>query len=192
VKWQHWFWSLVAAYIVPLWGLTSIPSHDGGLHAYGVHVLERLLAGDELFRKYFELHYALTPYWCGHMILLGLSRLVGPDHGEKLYLSLYLLSLAVAAWWALRRMQAASPFACLLVIPFLYNATFLFGFYNFIISLPLYFVVVAYWWEHHERLERKALVMLAAMLTVGYGLHPLTAIMTAGSISFLALCLAST
>jgi hypothetical protein len=94
-----------------------------------------------------------------------------PNTAEKLLLSLYVILLPLAAWYALAGLHPGAEFLSLVVLPFIYNLPLHLGFYNFAFGLPMFFFVVGYWLRHHTGFHARQTGLLAVLLLVTYFSH---------------------
>lgn len=164
------FAALVGAHLLPVWLFRYVPTGDGPSHVGNSIVLRDYFDPHARHREFFELALALFPNWTSHVVLAGLSCIVPPLCAEKLLVSGYVIGLAFACRGFLRCWTgsvALAPF-CLL---FVFTRAFFMGFYNFCLSLPLMFVILALCAPRPERPSAAWLLSLAALFVVTYFTH---------------------
>lgn len=103
--------AVAALYVAFFWGFKYVPTQDGPVHLSSAFVLESLVAGDSLCGDYYELHLSLAPYWAYHAATAPLLAAFRPLVAEKIFISLYLIAFAVAAWY-FTKAAAGRPSAC--------------------------------------------------------------------------------
>src|SRR5262245_35087771 len=81
------FWLIVSLQAALPWCFHYFPSCDGPSHIHNAEQLWRYFSGDPLLREYFYLNPKPESNWFGHLLLMLLVRIAGPNFGEKLLLS---------------------------------------------------------------------------------------------------------
>lgn len=166
------FWPVFAvcliAGLVPIWWVSQLPTVDGSVHLYIVHLLDRLGQGgnfDGIFRRNYTLEPNLTVYG----VLWLFSRVMPLATAEKLVISLYWLLFAGSALYLATAMGRRGIVAGLLALPFALGYYLHWGFYNFILSLALFVPVSAYALRRLDHLRwRHLLVLSAGMLALAF------------------------
>ncbi|HEX6241200.1 MAG TPA: hypothetical protein VFZ61_09920, partial [Polyangiales bacterium] len=133
----HIAWGLaLACAIVPLWSSHTLPLVDLPQHLHLISVLHRL--GDEttLYPEVFAQRPELTPYLGYYYAVSALHYLFPLDVANKLFLSAYVVGLALALGFLLRALSRPA-WPALLALPFAYGDSFAWGFVNFCAALPL-------------------------------------------------------
>lgn len=178
-------WSFVALallYVAPVWSTHYVPTGDGPCHLYNAWILKDLLTGDappQIARAY-EVDWRPHPNWSGHLILAALMIVFPPLVAEKLFVSLIVLTLLGGAWMlATANGREGEPYA-FLAFPFVWTQPFVAGFYNYVLSLGLYCIILALWW-------RRRLVATTLLLILCYFTHPVATAYACGAIVLFAL-----
>ncbi|HTM50165.1 MAG TPA: hypothetical protein VL285_15845 [Bryobacteraceae bacterium] len=160
------------AQLAPVWALPYFPTQDGPSHLENSNILLLLLRGGApAFSQYFSINTAPTPNWLGHAALAGLMLLAGPLIAEKLLLTVYIVALPLAVRYAFRAARPEAGPLAVLSFPFLYNCLLHYGFYNFCLSIALFFVALGYRRGRKGDSGWKETAALAAILAVLYGCH---------------------
>ena len=120
-------------------------------------------------------------------VLVSLMSLVPPLVAEKMLLSSYVLLLPLSTLYALQAIRPPAGLLTLLVSPFIYNRLLHMGFYNFSLSLPMFFFVLGYWVRYRDRLTCRRTCTLALLTLVLYFCHLVSLVMAYVSIILLAL-----
>jgi hypothetical protein len=180
------FLLLIAAHLIPVWSFKYFLTNDGPAHLYNAYILKSI-GGNTLFSDFFYLNANLEPNYLGHSILAGLMYIFPPFIAEKILLSLYIIGLPLSFRLLVKRVNANAGFISFLVFPFVYSVVLQYGFYNFCISLCLYFLLAAYWLKHKEQLDIKRFAVLLLLFTLLYFSHPVSYLLGAMTLGLLIL-----
>jgi hypothetical protein len=157
--------------LVPIWATSVFPSQDGGAHLYNAHILASLASGDaEHYSGIYALNFSALANWADHLLLALLTVVVAPATAEKLLLSVYVVAFAAATRYAAESIRSEHGWLAHLALPLVFTFSVQMGFYNFILSFPLYFLLIGYYWRHRDGRHMGA---ITALLLVLYVLHPL-------------------
>ena len=164
--------ALFTVQLVPVWALRYFPTQDGPSHLENANILLLLQRTDlPVFREYYAINRKPTPNWLGHLILAGLILISNPLLAEKILLTGYILALPLAVRYAFRAVRPESASLAALSFPFLYNCLLHYGFYNFCLSIALFFVAIGYWRGRHAPIVWRDTAALAMILLALYGCH---------------------
>jgi len=169
------FVALILWHLVPVWAFTYFPSQDGGEHLNNANILRRYFTADgALFREYFALNRNLDPNWLGHLILVLLMSLLPSNLAEKVLLTGYVVALPVSVRYALRAIRPDAGWVAVFVFPFVLNFLVHMGFWNYALSLPLFFFLVGYWayWKSDFGLRQSVTLTILSVLL--YFAHPVS------------------
>jgi hypothetical protein len=182
------FLALIVAHLVPLWAFQYFPSQDGPSHLNNANVI-REYSHPELtvFREYYILNKQFNSNWLGHILLAGLMNMAPALIAEKILLSIYVIFLPISVRYALRAIHPDSQFISFLVFPLIYNNTLHFGFYNFSMSLPVFFLFVGYWMKHQERFKLREMGILTLLSVMLYFSHIVSLVMAWVMVTILAM-----
>jgi hypothetical protein len=158
--------------LIPIWVTSVSPTQDGGAHLYNAHVLAALLWGDSSahYADIYALNFSALANWADHLLLALLSTWWPPAVAEKLLVSGYALAFATAARYAAESVRPGNGWVAHLALPLIFTFSVHMGFYNFILSFPLYFLLIGYYWRHRDGHRTGTLTL---MLLAVYVLHPL-------------------
>lgn len=172
------FLFLVVWHLLPIWAFTYFPSQDGGEHLNNANILRRYFTSSgALFREYLLVNRNLDPNWLGHALLAILLFFLPSNFAEKVLLTLYVVTFPIAVRYALRRIRPDAEWMTVLVFPFVWNFLVHMGFWNYALSLPLFFVVVGYWTYHRSDFGLRECVRLTGWSLLLYFAHPVSYIM---------------
>ncbi|HKV12089.1 MAG TPA: hypothetical protein VJ725_28345 [Thermoanaerobaculia bacterium] len=169
------YFGLAVLSILPFWVVTYLPTVDGPCHTYNAWVLRN--AGNDahpLFPLYYELNLKPYPNWTGHLVLADLMYAVPPLVAEKILVSGYALLFLSGAWYLAGAVRPEERWPAFLAFPFVYNGMFQFGFYNFSLSLALFFFILGVWWRNRERPGLPLAMKLNLLLWLCYFSHILS------------------
>ena len=162
---------LIVAYLLPIWLFPYFPTQDGVSHVYNSQILTEYVNPTYQFRDYYDINWFPFPNWLSHASLALLLFIFPPLIAEKVFLSLYVILFPFAIRYFLNAVQSGRDALVILSFTFIYNYLLLMGFYNFAVSVPLFFLALGYWWRHREALTTTRIVLLNLLIIVIYFAH---------------------
>jgi hypothetical protein len=178
---------LSAITIVPIWSFKYFPTTDGGAHVANADVLLQYgRPAGAMYRQYYELTPLPLPNSLGHFVLALLMAVLPPLVAEKVFISSYLILLPLAVRYAARSVKRSSGWVAMLAIPLSLNWIFHQGFYNFLISVAIFFFLFGYWLRHREAMHLKRAAILGALGLLLYAGHLLSITVACAAIFILA------
>lgn len=173
--------ALIIAYLLPIWLFPYFPTQDGVSHVYNSQILTEYRNPDYEFRAYYEINGYPFPNWLSHFALAMLMFVFPPLIAEKVFLSLYVILFPLAIRYFLNAAHGYKPenltkepgrhSLVILSFTFIYNYLLLMGFYNFAVSVPLFFLTLGYWYRHRDALNVKCAVLLNLLIVITYFAH---------------------
>ena len=133
-----------------------------------------------MLREWFTPVMPLAPNWLDHVALAGLSLVVEPVTAEKILVGAFVIGLPLAARRAFKAVRADAGFLAALTLPFSYTWLLHMGFYNFCLSLPLFFLAVASWLRGRVA-SRASCLRLSGWAVALYFAHPVGLVAAAGT-----------
>jgi hypothetical protein len=180
------FWLLILASLLPIWAFTYFPSQDGPSHLNNANILRLYPWRDlEVFREFYTINAFPFPNWTTHLLLAALMGVFPPLIAEKLFLSAYVISLPLAFRYCIRGINPAAQAGAFLVFPLIYHLLFQKGYYNFSMSIVLFFVCVGYWLRHRDNLNWRRTATLAALFLLLYFSHLVSTTLACATIGLL-------
>lgn len=163
--------AMTMLYVALVWALPFFPTQDGPSHLYNLVILKELLQGDPIWAQHFTLDLRATPNLGFHIVAYPLLWLFPPLVVEKLFVSLYILILALGVPRLLKAFGTPVQPVAFLVFPLLFNYAFMMGFYSFSLAVACMIPAMAWTWnERNASLARRALVWNSCALPL-YFLH---------------------
>ena len=163
---------LILIHLVPIWAFTYLPTTDGAAHVASADVMRNINdPALTVFRKYYFVSNQPSPNLIGHLALAGLLSFLPPIIAEKVLVSLYIALFPLAVRYALRSIRPRATPLAFLAFPMVYSYVFAQGFYNFCLSIAVFFFVVGYWVRHRDRLNLQRGVVLAGLGLLLYACH---------------------
>ena len=178
---------LIVAYLLPIWLFTYFPTQDGVSHVYNSQILTAYNNPEYQFSDYYEINWYPFPNWLSHFSLAVLMFVFPSLIAEKIFLSLYVILFPLAIYYFLNAVQRGRHALVILSFTFVYNYLFLMGFYNFAISVPLFFLALGYWWKHKDDMNRNRIILLNLLIIITYFAHLISYAFILFSIALLAL-----
>lgn len=149
--------------------LNDLPNHT----ARGLVIADLLFHGGKVFGNHFTLSLALEPYILGDLLLAILAELLPACVGQ-VTMALCFFSLPAAAWFFARCLRLP-PWSCgAFAIAATFVATdftFVLGFVQFRLSLPLLLLALGFAWQLLQRATAGAAVGYAICVVAGYLMH---------------------
>jgi hypothetical protein len=136
---------LAAMLLAPIWIVAFPPLLDYPNHLARAFVLSHLHDSHFSFPLFYRADWGAYPYLGMDASLAVLARLFPIETAGRVYLSLCVLALPVAAWFFLREAQPDAEAASLWSLLIAYNVFFLEGFLNFDLSLAVGFLALGLW-----------------------------------------------
>ena len=178
--------ALVVLHVAPLALFPYVPTRDGPTHLEAAQILLRYHEPSEAaLRQWFHLALPLAPNWLGHALLAAASLAMPPLVAEKVLVAAFVVGLPLAARRALTAVRPDAGFLAVLTLPFIYTWLLHMGFYNFCLSLPVFFLAVASW-VRERAASRAGLLRLMGWLTLLYFAHPVSLFLAAALLLTLA------
>ena len=178
---------LIVVYLLPIWLFPYFPTQDGVSHVYNSQILTEYNNPDYQFRDYYEINWYPFPNWLSHFSLAVLMFVFPSLIAEKIFLSLYVILFPLAIYYFLNAVQRGRHALVILSFTFVYNYLFLMGFYNFAVSVPLFFLALGYWWKHKDDMNSTRIVLLNLLIVITYFAHLISYAFILFSIALLAL-----
>jgi hypothetical protein len=180
------FWLLTALYLAPVWAFHYLPTQDGPAHLSSALALKDYGQPGTRYHEFFEIRSGPLPNWLAHLVLAGLMYVVPPLIAEKVLVSLYVLGFAWAARYFLTGLGGAGRLLASAALLFVYSRCFWLGFYNFCLSLVLYWTILGYVVRRREGLGLRDALVLAPLFLLAYFSHLFGFLVAAGSAAWLA------
>ena len=138
---KQWFhivpWGIVLlAGILPMWVSSLLPFTDMPQHLYLISALGHLKDPATLYPEYFEIRHAFTSYLGYYYAVDALSTFMSVDTANRIFLSLYVISLPLSVAFLLRSFKRPT-WPALLTIPFAYGDPISWGFINSSVAFPI-------------------------------------------------------
>jgi hypothetical protein len=143
------FWLIVALAGATFWLTPHPPMGDLPQHAGQIALWRDLLLGRSKWQAWFAVNY-LTPYLVGNWVALLLAFAMPVTAALKLVLSLSYLCF-VAACVLLRRSMGGDSRLDWLFVPGFFGLGYAYGFFPFLVGLPVGVLFIALAWRYAER-----------------------------------------
>jgi hypothetical protein len=182
------FGLLIVAHLAPVWAVKYLPTTDGAAHVANAEAMRRMHdPALGVLPHYYYVSHAPSPNLIGHLLLAGLLYVVKPVIAEKVVVSLYVVLFPLGARYVVRAIRRQATPLAFLAFPMVYSYVFAQGFYNFCLSMSVFFFVVGYWVRNRERLDLwrgLALFLLSGLL---YCSHLMSLVMACGVVGLMTL-----
>jgi hypothetical protein len=167
---------LIWLYLLPLGWILVPPTQDGPSHVSIANTLTHLLLHDRpALEKYFEINWFPEPNLLGHVLLSFLLTGVSPFTAEKILFGICVAALPLAALYAIRSVNSHAPsWLTLLLVPFAWSKLMQVGFYNFCLSLAVFYVCLGYFLRIFNRLNARRAATLGLLTVLLYFTHAMS------------------
>ena len=163
---------LLVIHVLPVWLFKYTCTQDGPAHAHNAHILKVYHNHENyILREVYERNPTLFPNWTSHVLMAGLMYVFPPLVCEKIFFSLCIGLLPLSLLYLLNGVRKGKALFCLVGFIFAYNYLLHMGFYNYALSVSLFFFALGCWWRCEDKLSPKALVTAYVWLTVVYLTH---------------------
>ncbi len=154
--------------IIVIWTATILFTQDGPVHLYISTILNNLsesaaTSGLNDVATYYEENWRIVPNLLGYLILQPLIKIFGAITAEKILVTIYIITLPYAIYFAAKALKAQPLLAVLLSFPLLTTSALYIGFYNYSFSLVFFVLGLALW----VKIETKEDVSLSSLVCLG-------------------------
>ena len=164
--------ALLVIHLLPVWIFTYFPTQDGASHIYNSYVLKEYHKHENYrLREVYELRLTLFPNWTSHAFLALLMYVFPPIICENILISICIGLLPLSLFYFLNSVQKGNAIFGLVGFIFAYNYLLHMGFYNFVLSMSLFFFTLGYWWKHKDKLTLKNIGVMYVLLIATYLTH---------------------
>jgi hypothetical protein len=180
--------SLLIIHLIPIWTFKFIPTQDGINHVYNAYVLKEYNNTQYTqYRQVYDLNIKPFPNWTSHVFFYLALYIMPPLVAEKIFVTICVLLVPLSFFYFFNSVEKRLWFFGFLGFLYSYNLLLHLGFYNFSISVPLYFFLIGYWWKHRSQLNWKHGLIINVMLMVIYFSHLFSFALSIFSIALLTL-----
>lgn len=145
--------------MAPLWSVKYLPMVDLPQHAAQIFLWSRYDDPALDLARTYELNY-FTPYLLGYCLVRLLTSVTGLVVALKLVISAAVLGLPLAMAWLLSR-AGRDPTWALAGFPLAFGYSFYWGFFNYLVALPLGLLFVGLAIGYADRPDRRGAATLA-------------------------------
>ena len=164
--------ALLVIHLLPVWIFTYFPTQDGASHIYNSYVLKEYHKHENYrLREVYELRLTLFPNWTSHAFLALLMYVFPPIICEKILITFCIGLLPLSLFYFLNSVLKGNAIFGLVGFIFAYNYLLHMGFYNFVLSMSLFFFTLGYWWKRRNELTIANIGILYALLIATYLTH---------------------
>ena len=179
---------LMVIHLLPVWGFKYFPTQDGASHIYNAYVLKEYHNHENYrLREVYKLNPTLFPNWTSHALLALLLYIFPPLVCEKIVLTLCISLLPLSLFYFLNGIAKKNIVFGLVGFLYAYNYLLHMGFYNFVLSMSLFFFTFGYWWRVKDNLRVTNMVVLYILLLATYFTHYHSYALLIMSLTFFAL-----
>ena len=179
---------MLVLHLLPVWGFKYFPTQDGASHIYNAYVVKEYHKHENYrLREVYELNATIFPNWTSHALLAGLLYVFPPLVCEKIVLTLCIGLLPLSLFYFLNGIAKRNAVFGLVGFIYAYNYMLHMGFYNFVLSMSLFFFAMGYWWRVKDELRLSNIVVIYILLLATYLTHYHSYALLVMSLTFFAL-----
>ena len=179
---------LLVIHLLPVWGFKYFPTQDGASHIYNSYVVKEYHKHENYrLREVYDLNATIFPNWTSHALLVVLLYIFPPLVCEKIVLTLCIGLLPLSLLYFLNSIQKRNIVFGLLGFLYAYNYLLHMGFYNFVLSMSMFFFTLGYWWRVKDKLQLLNIAVIYILLLVTYLTHYHSYTLLIMSLTFFAL-----
>ena len=163
---------LLVIHLLPVWLFKYTATQDGPVHVHNAYVLKTHHQHENyILREVYKPNPTLFPNWASHALMAMMMYLFPPLVCEKILFSLCISLLPLSLFYFLSGVQRNKTLFGLVGFIYAYNYLLHMGFYNFALSVSLFFFSLGYWWRQKNKLSPKTIVILYLLLIGVYLTH---------------------
>ncbi|MFC1712067.1 hypothetical protein ACFL6S_00295 [Candidatus Poribacteria bacterium] len=164
--------ALLVVHLLPVWVFRYFPTQDGASHIYNSYVLKEYHKHENYrLREVYKLNLTPFPNWTSHAFIALLMYVFPPIVCEKILLSICIALLPLSLFYFLNGVQKGKTLFGLIGFVYTYNYLLHMGFYNFVLSMSLFFFTLGYWWRHRDKLSITSIGVIYVLLLITYLTH---------------------
>lgn len=164
------FYILLIVAVVPLFVSKYTVTMDGPAHIHNVNLIVDLLSGNQHTATYLEFNPHFQPNYLTQMVLLPLQLILPDWLAEKILLLLLVVGIPMSMRWFIRGYSDihSADLAGIMTIPLAWSFFTFMGFYNFIASIILMFIMMGLWfrWRDAMGIKRAIIFSLVGLATL--------------------------
>ncbi|MGB9597430.1 MAG: hypothetical protein ACPL7B_14205 [Candidatus Poribacteria bacterium] len=163
---------LLIIHLIPIWSFKFIPTQDGINHVYNAYILKEYNNPNYTkYREVYDLNIRPFPNWTSHAFFFVALYILPPLIAEKVFVTFCVALMPFSFFYFFRSIDKRLWFLGFLGFLYSYNVLLHLGFYNFAISVPLYFFTVGYWWKNRIKMNRKKWIIINLLMMFLYFSH---------------------
>jgi hypothetical protein len=184
---RFWIAVFIFLYLLPVWVFKFFPSQDGPSHLYNAQILREFTNPNYIFSQFYELHLALYPNWLANFLEWAFLYVAPAMIAEKLLLTVYVISFPLGFFYFLDAVQVGRNLSGFISFLFIFNFLLMKGFFSFALAIPLFFLILGYWWKHKEHLGWKEIGLCNLLMALIFLGHLVPYVLAGSSLGLLAL-----
>jgi hypothetical protein len=166
------FLTIILVYLIPIWCFKYIPFQDSPNHLLSVHIQNnidnQLYDYSDNFRVSFSI---FKPYALYFLIMNILTKLFPLLISEKIFLTIYIVFFAVSFFFTEKVISKDNLFISFIVFLFIYNLMMFFGFYQYLLSIPVFFFALAFFIQNKDLKSFKQIIIINILMLLLFFCH---------------------
>lgn len=167
---KYLFFILILIHLIPVCSTHFFITLDGPAHLYNSNLINWMLyEPDGLAGTYFYFNPLPPPNISGHVLLCVFNFFLPSYLAEKCLLIIYITALPLTFRLLIARLGSTA--FSYFIFPFIYSDFLYEGFFNFCLSIPLFFLLLAYFIKHREIQDWTEVITLFFLMGLLYFSH---------------------
>lgn len=159
--------------LIPILANNFFVTLDGPAHLYNSCLIKNMIFDNKsILNEFYSFNNIPLPNWLGHSLLIFLQIIISARYAEKILLIIYIIAFPYSFRYLIRQLTSRNNFLSYLIFPFTFSFFLFLGFYNFLLSVILLFISLAYWVKtDREGYNFKKSIVLFLLFLLTYFAH---------------------
>jgi hypothetical protein len=158
--------------LAPILCFRYFPTVDGPAHLYNAAIIRDMWFGSEpFFSRFFSFNPEPVPNWTGHLLMVIVGSALPVWMMEKVVLLLIVTGIPYGVLRLVHSFGATPSWHWLMLLPFTYTLILYLGFFNFLLSTVMLFVLLPVQWKFRSSASALSLTGMTIAVTVVYFTH---------------------
>lgn len=163
---------MVLIYLIPIWYFKYVPFQDSPNHLLSIHIINNIDNKNYDYIDNFQVGFSIfKPYAVFFFIMLTLSKFLPLLVAEKVFLTIYIVLFAYSFLLVLKSISKSNLFLSFFVFFFIYNLMMFFGFYQYLLSIPVFFLVLKFYIRNQTLNSIRQIVLMNLLLFLLFFCH---------------------
>ena len=159
-------------FLLPIWSFKYMPFQDNPNHLLSIHIINNIHNPNFDYAKYFKIDFSIfKPYELFFVVMIILTKIFPLLIAEKIFLTLYIILFALSFLLTVKIISKENIFISSIVLLFINNYFMFMGFYQFLLSIPIFFFALAYYVKNDGIKTTKQIFIFNILLALLFYSH---------------------